>query len=222
MASIEQRKADENVLKLVEEQKREKEEALIKILQLEKQLDAKQKLEMEIEEIKGKLQVMKHLGDEDDTAVQNKMKEMNEDLEEKVGEMENLESLNQTLIVKERQSNDELQAARTELITAYTLVSLWQENLKKPEWHPFKIVEVEGKTLEIINEEDEKLQKLKQEWGDEIYMAVTTSLKEINEYNPSGRYPVIELWNFKEGRKATLKEVIQYILKNLKTLKRKR
>ncbi|KAJ9689280.1 hypothetical protein PVL29_014788 [Vitis rotundifolia] len=117
MASIEQRKADENVLKLVEEQKREKEEALSKILQLEKQLDAKQKLEMEIEEIKGKLQVMKHLGDEDDTAVQNKMKEMNEELEEKVGEMENLESLNQTLIVKERQSNDELQAARTELIT---------------------------------------------------------------------------------------------------------
>ncbi|KAJ9689277.1 hypothetical protein PVL29_014786 [Vitis rotundifolia] len=117
MASIEQRKADENVLKLVEEQKREKEEALNKILLLEKQLDAKQKLEMEIEEIKGKLQVMKHLGDEDDTAVQNKMKEMNEELEEKVGEMENLESLNQTLIVKERQSNDELQAARTELIT---------------------------------------------------------------------------------------------------------
>lgn len=263
MASIEQRKADENVLKLVEEQKREKEEALSKILQLEKQLDAKQKLEMEIEEIKGKLQVMKHLGDEDDTAVQNKMKEMNEELEEKVGEMENLESLNQTLIVKERQSNDELQAARTELITglkdmlsgrtniglkrmgeldekpflntckqrfsleeanvqAYTLVSLWQENLKKPEWHPFKIVEVEGKTLEIINEEDEKLQKLKQEWGDEIYMAVTKSLKEINEYNPSGRYTVFELWNFKEGRKATLKEVIQYILKNMKTLKRKR
>ncbi|XP_034680399.1 factor of DNA methylation 1-like isoform X1 [Vitis riparia] len=263
MASIEQRKADENVLKLVEEQKREKEEALSKILQLEKQLDAKQKLEMEIEEIKGKLQVMKHLGDEDDTAVQNKMKEMNEELEEKVGEMENLESLNQTLIVKERQSNDELQAARTELITglkdmlsgrtniglkrmgeldekpflntckqrfsleeanvqAYTLVSLWQENLKKPEWHPFKIVEVEGETLEIINEEDEKLQKLKQEWGDEIYMAVTKSLKEINEYNPSGRYTVFELWNFKEGRKATLKEVIQYILKNMKTLKRKR
>lgn len=71
---------------------------------------------MEIEEIKGKLQVMKHLGDENDDAAQKKMKEMNAELEEKVGEMDNLESLNQTLIVKERQSNDELQAARKELI----------------------------------------------------------------------------------------------------------
>ena len=74
----------------------------------------------------------------------------------------------------------------------------------------------------IINDADEKLQKLKQEWGDEIYTAVITSLKEINEYNPSGGYTVFELWNYKEGRKATLKEVIQYILKSLKTLKRKR
>ena len=32
-------------------------------------------------------------------------------------------------------------------VQAYTLVYLWQDNLKKPEWHPFKIVEVEGETL---------------------------------------------------------------------------
>lgn len=42
---------------------------------------------MEIEEIKWELQVMKHLVEDDDTAVQNKMKEMEE---EKLGGMENL------------------------------------------------------------------------------------------------------------------------------------
>lgn len=71
---------------------------------------------MEIEELKGKLQVLKHLGDEDDEAVQKKMKEMKIELENKVDNLEDLESLNQTLIAKERQSNDELQEARKELI----------------------------------------------------------------------------------------------------------
>jgi hypothetical protein len=41
------------------------------------QLDARHKFEMEIEEINGKLQVMKHLGDKDDTTIRTKMEEMN-------------------------------------------------------------------------------------------------------------------------------------------------
>ena len=56
---------------------------------------------MEIEELKGKLQVMKHLGDEDDAAIQKKMKEMNDELEQKIDDLDNMESMNQTLIVKE-------------------------------------------------------------------------------------------------------------------------
>lgn len=74
---------------------------------------------------------------------------------------------------------------------------------------------------EIVDEEDDKLRKLKQEWGDEIYSAVITALKELNDYNPSGRYTVFELWNYKEQRKATLKEVISYIVKQIRPLKRK-
>lgn len=75
---------------------------------------------------------------------------------------------------------------------------------------------------EILNEEDDKLTNLKLEWGEEIYNAVVTALKELNEYNPSGRYVISELWNFKENRKATLKEVVGYVLRNIKTAKRKR
>ncbi|CAL1374251.1 unnamed protein product [Linum trigynum] len=265
LASMEQKKADENVLRLVEEQKREKEEALNKIIQLEKQLDAKQKLEMEIQELKGKLNVMKHLEDQDDAAVKKTMKEYHDELEQKIEDLNSVETLNQTLIVKERQSNDELQEARKLLIeglcdtlsdkartiigikrmgeldekafynackkkyppgdaevTAATLCSSWQENLKDSEWYPFKVIIVDGTEKGIVNDEDEKLKGLRQEHGEEIYSAVVTALKELNEYNPSGRYIIRELWNYKEERKATLKEVIAYIMKQIKTLKRKR
>lgn len=93
---------------------REKEEALKKILDLERDLNAKQKLQMEIEELKGKVRVMEYMGD--DAAVQKQIQDMNEELNEKIEEMKSMESLYQTLITKERQSNDELQEARKELI----------------------------------------------------------------------------------------------------------
>ncbi|PNX69981.1 XH/XS domain protein, partial [Trifolium pratense] len=75
-------------------------------------------------------------------------------------------------------------------------------------------------TQSVLDEEDEKLKKLKLEWGDEVFSAVVTALEEVNEYNPSGRYSVSELWNFKEKRKATLKEVITHIVGQLKGKKR--
>lgn len=71
---------------------------------------------MEIEDLKGKLEVMKHLGDEDDAAVQKKVKEITDELAQKIEDLADLEEVNQVLIVKERQSNDELQEARKELI----------------------------------------------------------------------------------------------------------
>lgn len=69
---------------------------------------------------------------------------------------------------------------------------------------------------EVINEEDEKLNGLKGEFGDEVYEAVTTALAEINEYNPSGRCVLPELWNFEEERKATSTEGLSYVLKQWK------
>ncbi|KAG8379731.1 hypothetical protein BUALT_Bualt07G0119900 [Buddleja alternifolia] len=264
MASEEQKKADENVLRLVEEQQREKEEALKKVLELERNLDEKQKLEMEIEELKGKLEVMKHMGGDDDAAVQQKINQMNEQLMEKKDDLDSLEELNQQLLVKERQSNDELQEARTVLIAGLTdmlsssrvnigikrmgeidekafksacknkypaeeadikaleLCSLWQENIKNPDWHPFRVVEDDKGAEYVVKEDDEMLNGLKEEWGDEIYTAVTTAIKDNLEYNASGGYVVSELWNFKENRKATLKEVISYIFAQVKSLKRKR
>ncbi|KAE9463544.1 hypothetical protein C3L33_04551, partial [Rhododendron williamsianum] len=86
---------------------------------------------------------------------------------------------------------------------AVELCSLWENYLRDPSWHPFKVICMEGDHKEVIDEEDVKLKTLKEKLGDEAYEAVTTALTELNDYNPSGRYPVHELWNFKEERKAT-------------------
>lgn len=58
--------------------------------------------------------------------------------------------------------------------------------------------------------------------GEEVYKAVTTALIEINEHNPSGGYAVPELWNFKESRKATIKETLEFILQDWRPKKRSR
>ncbi|KAL5711441.1 hypothetical protein ACHQM5_021897 [Ranunculus cassubicifolius] len=261
MASLEQKKADEKVLKLAEDQKRVKEDLHKRILALEKQLDAKQALELEIARLKGNLNVMKHMGGEDDAEeVKEKVEAMVKSLEEKEDELEDLEALNQTLIVKERKSNDELQDARKELINglkdlssraligvkkmgeldpkpfresckrkfrseeadlkSVELCSLWEDHLREPGWHPFKMIKGENGLKEIVDPEDGRLKGLKQEMGEEVVNAVSTALLEMNEYNASGRYIIPELWNFKENRKATLKEGVAFILSKWKAAKR--
>ncbi|XP_047324283.1 factor of DNA methylation 2-like [Impatiens glandulifera] len=102
------------------------------------------------------------------------------------------------------------------------LCSLWEENVKNPHWLPFKKVQLHGKEEEVIDEDEEKLKELRKECGQEVYEAVTKALLELNDYNPSGRFTIQELWNVKEGRKATMKEIVQYVIKQMKNHKSKK
>lgn len=261
LAALEQQKADENVLKLAEDQKRQKEQLHAKIIRLENQLDKKQKLELEIEQLKGSLSVMEHMKDDGDAEVLDKVDGILKELREKEQSLEELDTLNQMLIIRERKSNDELQEARKELIEglkditrahigvkrmgeldnrpflealkhkyneemaeekASELCSLWEEYLRDPGWQPFKFSDVNGKTREVINDEDEKLKGLRKDLGDGAYEAVVAALTEINEYNPSGRYIIRELWNFKEDRRATLQEGGAFLMKYWKRLRSER
>ncbi|XP_051116407.1 protein INVOLVED IN DE NOVO 2 [Andrographis paniculata] len=261
-ASEEQRKADEKVMKLAEEQKKEKEQLHKKIIDLEKDMDKKQALELEIEQLRGNLNVMKHMEDEGDNEVLEKIDTLLKALREKEGEHKDLLNLNLSLMVQERRTNEELQEARKEMINVlkelqtngpvglrrmgeldsrpfheamkrkYTeaeaderaseLVSLWEEYLRDPEWHPLKVVTFGEEAQRVIDESDEKLRDLKENYGVEVYNAVTKALVEINEYNPSGSYVTTELWNERDDRRASLKEGVEVLLKQWTTLKRKR
>ena len=74
----------------------------------------------------------------------------------------------------------------------------------------------------MIDEDDGELKRLRSDWGEGPYSAVVNALLELNEYNPSGRYVVPELWNFKDERKASLQEVIKCIIHEVKAVKPKK
>lgn len=76
--------------------------------------------------------------------------------------------------------------------------------------------------IQAVLKDDEKLRDLKESYGEEVYNAVTAALFEITEYNPSGRYVITELWNYEEGRRATLREGVEVLLKHWKLQKRRR
>ncbi|XP_010429908.1 PREDICTED: factor of DNA methylation 5-like [Camelina sativa] len=190
-------------------------------------------------------------------------KEMIKKLEEERCELEGLEYTNSALLLKKRQSNDEIQEARKELIRGFRDLSCddrstigvkrmgqldkkpfiqvckqrftgeenielehdmlcwkWQRTVTDPSWYPFKRVSSGEKMKEVVDEEDDKLKTLREEWGEDVKNAVKTALEELNEFNPSGRYTVPLLWNFEQGRKATLKEGIAQMTKEVKALKR--
>ncbi|KAJ0253365.1 Factor of DNA methylation 4 [Hirschfeldia incana] len=258
MATEEQNKADEEMTRLAKQQQREKDELRERVKNLEKKLDDELALELEIERMRGGLQVMGHMEDPD---MKEEIEKTKEKLKEKEEESEYQESLYQSLVVKHCYTNDELQDARKALIKsmqvlgvraeisvkrmgaldekpfqkiakerypaeeaeveAAKLCSLWDNHLRDSGWRPINMVLIDGIYKEVLKEEDEKLKELKKELGDEVFEAVTQALMERDEYNGSGRYIVPELWNFKEGRKATLKEGVGYLMNLWKHLKPK-
>ncbi|XP_058787483.1 protein INVOLVED IN DE NOVO 2-like [Vicia villosa] len=229
-----------------------------KTIELEKNMDMQQNLEVELQQLKTSLNVLKNFEDDDEEEVDlesfNKVNALENELTEKEVLIEELEALNQVLMTKERDMNDELQNARKTLINgieelsvptniavkrmgeldsepfleamkkkykeeeaevrAANLCSLWEFYMKDAEWYPFKLVTVDGKEREVIDDADKKLNGLKRSVGKAAYNAVVAALTELNEYNSSGRYVTSELWNNDEDRRATLQEGIQCLLDN--------
>uniref|UniRef100_A0A0A9D527 Factor of DNA methylation 1-5/IDN2 domain-containing protein n=1 Tax=Arundo donax TaxID=35708 RepID=A0A0A9D527_ARUDO len=96
------------------------------------------------------------------------------------------------------------------------LLATWQYKVMDPSWRPFKTVEADGMTIkEVVDDDDAELKQLLTEYGDDVCDAVKAALSEMIQHNRSGGYAVPKLWNFSEGRKATMKEVVKYVTEQL-------
>uniref|UniRef100_A0ACD5YBV6 Uncharacterized protein n=1 Tax=Avena sativa TaxID=4498 RepID=A0ACD5YBV6_AVESA len=269
-AAAKKKKSDEEIEQLAKKHEQEKEDAFRRRYKLEEDLTSKQNLEMQLAQLRGKFEVMKHMETEADTS-SKELEKISVELKEKDDELDAMVDANQALIIVERRTNDELEQAKKELIKGLpetsgtrstigvkrmgeldkkaflaackkkaandaskkageydlavestVLLTKWESEIRQPEWHPFKVIIVDGQEKEIVREDDEKLQALKEEAGQEAYDLVVKALLEMNEYNPSGRYPVPALWNFKENRRALLDEAVDYMLKQWKASKKKK
>ncbi|CAD6334586.1 unnamed protein product [Miscanthus lutarioriparius] len=118
LAALEQEKADENVQKLVDKQTRETKTILDDFLRLNTQLEMKQKLELEIKHLSGKLQVMELKPGDEDPESRVKIEKLKEELNQKIEELKDAESWNQVLISRESKISDELREAREALINS--------------------------------------------------------------------------------------------------------
>ncbi|CAM0949715.1 unnamed protein product [Alopecurus aequalis] len=270
LATVTKKKADEELMQLAKKHEKEREDAFRRRLKLEEDLISKQHLEMELLQLRGLLEVKKHMGAEADTA-SKELEKISEELKEKDEELDAMVDANQALIIVERRTNDELEQAKKELINGLQTMSVtrstigvkrmgvldekaflaaykkkaendvskkaakcdleeespllltkWEHEITLPDWHPFKVIQVDGQAKELVQEDDEKLQALKEEAGQEAHDVVVKALLEMNEYNPSGRYAIPMLWNFKEKWRAPLDEAVDYMLKQWKANRKKK
>uniref|UniRef100_A0A0E0JBC2 Factor of DNA methylation 1-5/IDN2 domain-containing protein n=1 Tax=Oryza nivara TaxID=4536 RepID=A0A0E0JBC2_ORYNI len=114
--------------------------------------------------------------------------------------------------------NEKLPPEEAEM-AASELNSQWQELLNDKSWNLFHTITVDGdRQVEVIYADDDRLKDLKMTWGEGPYKSVTDALVERKEYNIDGP-GVFDLWNYKEGRKASLGECIDYVFDHVKQLK---
>ncbi|CAO2179081.1 unnamed protein product [Urochloa humidicola] len=119
MAMLEQDRAEQNVLKRLEEQVREKKDILNKIEKLKGHLYKKKDLELDIQKMKGELEVRKHMPDGEGSKSKEEMDRLSKELKEKEKELDEMQLRTNHLIVKDKESNDMLTKAREELETGF-------------------------------------------------------------------------------------------------------
>ncbi|VVB16587.1 unnamed protein product [Arabis nemorensis] len=107
----------------------------------------------------------------------------------------------------------ELEAKKEKLEELARLIEQ-QANINEAEMEKSRL----EREMRVVDKNDKKLLKLKNEFGEEVYNEVVRAKLEIEGYNASGSYVTLELSNYEENRKATMEEATDVMLKIRKDL----
>ncbi|KHN01971.1 hypothetical protein glysoja_049761 [Glycine soja] len=191
----------------------EKKAASDALLKLEKEMGNEQKLNLEIAELEEQLKVLKCVNSEE-ADHENKRKieieEIEEKLEDMIFDMSVKDDENQALKKKVQEAKTELEDARQQIIKE---LPQFLKGVTK--------IQIKKIGEEVINGNDPKLLSLKNDLGEEAYIVVVTALKELHEYhnsddaenthNSSEKQVIPKIWDFENGRRATVTEALKYI-----------
>ncbi|KAF8652472.1 hypothetical protein HU200_062805 [Digitaria exilis] len=207
--------------------------------QMEKLRRVNEEVSVKNNELSLELENLKRISQDKQAEVERQLEELSLKNKEMKNEMEKLRCVNEVVSLKNNDLSLELEnlkkhQAERELTrctcngqvhegttTANAAEEGWfdpaQLNRFINESHErqIKLTEIRGKLIEeVLDEEDEALKELKA-CGQGIYDVVVEALKEMDKYNSSGRTIVPELWNYREGRKATVVEGIDCLKKKM-------
>ncbi|KAH1210105.1 Factor of DNA methylation 1 [Glycine max] len=214
-------KARNDILSLLEKHQMEKKAVSDALLKLEKKMGNEQKLNLEIAELEGQLKEADH---------ENKRKieieEIEEKLEDMIFDMSVKDDENQALEKKVQEAKTELEDARQQVIKLLAIGTVLSQLMFSVQ----KLIECICLTIqelprslkgEVIDENDPKLLSLKNDLEEEAYVAVVTAPKELHEYhnsddaenthNSSEKQVIPEIWDYQNGRRATVTEALKYI-----------
>ncbi|KAF9590041.1 hypothetical protein IFM89_030191 [Coptis chinensis] len=206
MADMAQKIADENVLRLVEAQKHIGSEDLDVLKKMKVMTENLEEKEEELEDLKDIQAALKAKEQKSNAELEEAREELIKDyatiklmvacylILARIG----LKNIGHLDIKPFRDACKRKYFGKEADEKAIELCSLWDGYLRNPEWHPYKVVKVEGGDqanfpdsvklfpvkLVLVNDQDEKLKDLKNELGGDVYDAVATALLEIKDYNP--------------------------------------
>lgn len=102
-------------------------------------------------------------------------------------------------------------------LTNEEYIDIVENYIQNVDFHPVAVsVSDPNQPVSRITKNDEQYLKLKEKYPEDVVREVIRACRELDTWNPSGRYPVMLVWNYFKKREMTCSEMCMHLFKHLK------